>query len=150
MVKSSGKVVLQTGGRGKSVLPASQRQRPETKCSKWKLSNASAGKHSPKKPKARIYCQNKIYGVGPTGSLCKKHFDQDKIKYENKGKKPPTGFPYRIYTQNELDYLLYKKKLPPHKYDVKRSTKKICTRCKSAHFKEGLCHKHYKSRFLDN
>ena len=55
MVKYSGKVVLQTGGRGKNVLPASKPKRPTCKIKKKLLKKG--GK------KSVTSCRNKIYGT---------------------------------------------------------------------------------------
>ena len=74
MVKYSGKVVLQTGNRGKGLLPNSKQLKKT--CSV--VSMPTSKKRVIKNPKARVYCSNKTYGKGPSGVLCKKHFTEKK------------------------------------------------------------------------
>ena len=134
MVKYSGRVVLQTGGRGKNLLPASKPKRPTCKLKK-KLTK-KGGK------KSVTYCRNKIYGTSPRGNLCKKHFQYESNKIKNKDRQHL----FREYNKTELE-ILYPK------IDKKNTTKNIkitCLKCRNPIFKEKLCKRHFRNRFFQN
>ena len=96
MVKHSGKVVLQTGGRAKNYLPKSK---SKPSCS-LKINTINKGG---KKSKTR--CKNKIYGQSPKGKLCKKHFDYEKNKFKNHDKQHL----YNVISKNEIDKIYLKR-----------------------------------------
>ena len=134
MVKYSGRVVLQTGGRGKSVLPASKPKRPTCKIKKKLLKKG--GK------KSVTSCRNKIYGTTPKGNLCKKHFQFEINKVKNKERLNL----FREYNKSELEELY-------PKIDKKIITKNngtYCLKCRNPIFKEKLCKRHFKNRFFNN
>ena len=134
MVKYSGRVVLQTGGRGKNVLPANKLKRPTCKIKK-KLTK-KGGK------KSVTYCRNKIYGTSPERNLCKKHFEFEINKTKNKVRQNL----FRKYNKRELEELY-------PKIDNKNTTqnnKETCLKCRNPIFKEKLCKRHFRNRFFDN
>ena len=137
MVKSSGKVVLQTGGRGKSLLPGNRYGRPA--CVVVKRIHKKGGLN---KKRSVEKCRNKIYGIAPRGNVCKKHFDLDMNKTKNKDKK---HF-FKIYNKTELEKFYPKK----DEKSTNKSSKTICSKCKNPIFKDKLCKKHFKNRFFDN
>tara|TARA_Y100000590_G_scaffold395747_1_gene475969 strand:- start:98 stop:514 length:417 start_codon:yes stop_codon:yes gene_type:complete len=138
MVKRSGKVILQSGGRGKNILPGGSRKKKTCSVSFAPKSSTKRNKKI-KNPKARVYCSNKVYGTGPKGRLCKKHFDSKK-----NGEKAHL---YHAFTKEELEKIFVSHR---SEYDVKISKKKSCSKCNNVIFKEDLCKKHFKNRFFGN
>ncbi len=135
MVKYSGKVILQTGGRGKSVLPGNRYGRPA--CVVVKRIHKKGGLN---KKRSVDKCRNKIYGLAPRGNVCKKHFELDINKTKNK------KHSFKIYTKTELEKFYPKK----DEISTNKSSKTICSKCKNPIFKDKLCKKHFKNRFFEN
>lgn len=134
MVKYSGRVILQTGGRGKNVLPANKPKRPTCKIKKKLIKKG--GK------KSVTYCRNKIYGTSPKGNLCKKHFEFEINKTKNKDKQNL----FEKYSKIKLEELYPK----INNKNTFKTAKKTCSKCKNSIFKEELCKWHFKNRFFDN
>jgi len=140
MVKYSGKVVLQTGNRGKGLLPNSKQLKKT--CSV--VSMPTSKKRVIKNPKARVYCSNKTYGKGPSGVLCKKHFTEKKGLRKNLDRQNM----FNVLTEDEK-LKLFSKSTFDHQHTVKIPEKKKCKMCNNQMFKEGLCKKHFKNRFFN-
>ena len=136
MVKYSGKVILQTGGRGKSVLPGNRSSRPTCVVTKkiYKKSGIN-------KKKSIDKCRNKIFGLSPMGNLCKKHFEIKVNNVKDKDKK----LNFKVYSNAELEKFYPKK----NEKNINKTFKQVCTNCKNTAFKDRLCKKHYRNRFFE-
>ena len=133
MVKYSGKVILQTGGRGQSVLPGGRYGKPS--CVVVKRVHKKGGLN---KKRSIDKCKNKIYGLAPRGNVCKKHYELDINKNKDK------QHIFKKYTKKELE-----KFYPTNNKNVIKSSKPVCSKCRNPIFKDKLCKKHFKNRFFD-